>query len=86
VTVVVRHANAQRARDITAGLREVMRGNIDEYHNQGIPAIRFRVVETDPWVGIVRPEKMVVGVATLLFSFFFLVNFIILWESFKGGE
>ena len=86
VTVVVRHADSQRARAIADGLREVMRKNIDEYHDQGIPAIKFRVVETDPWVGVVKPEKGVVGIATLLFSFFFLVNILLLWESLKGVE
>ena len=83
VAVTVRSAEEDHARRLAAGLREVGRLRVEEYHQQGIPTLRFRVVATEPWVGRRELSRPVIVVATFIFVFLLAVNVVILRESWR---
>lgn len=84
VAVTVRHADQQMAERLASGLREVMRENVEQYHDQGIPALRFRVVATEPWLGTRILSAPVIVTATFVFALFMSINVVIFKESLKG--
>lgn len=83
VEVVVSGKTRQEAERLAQGLREVMDEHVEAYHDQGIPAVTFRVVATDPWTGSVEISSLIVVVGVFVLSFFLLINGVLLLESFK---
>lgn len=83
VTVTIRHDDEEVARRLADGLKVVMNDTISRYHDQGIPALTFRVVTTDAWLGVVEPTWFVIWFATFFLSFFFFINMVLLRESFN---
>lgn len=83
VEVTVRHSERETAERLAAGMREVMAENVERYHNQGVPAVAFAAVPTEPWTGTTRLAAPVIVTATFLFTFFIVLNGILLIESLK---
>lgn len=83
VEVTVRHSERETAEALAAGLQEVMIGNVEQYHDQGVPAVSFGVVATEPWTGTTRLSAPVIVTATFLFTFFITLNAILLIHSLK---
>jgi len=86
VTVVISHSDAEAAMLLSDGLRRVMERNVARYHDEGIPAVTFRVVATEPWSGVQERSGGVISGATFVFSFLFLINGVLLWESLRKME
>lgn len=84
VTVTVRSGTREESEKLAAGLRQVMSGNIARYHNEGVPAVAFTVIASEPWSGVVRLSAPVVVTATFLFTFLLGLNGILLIESLKN--
>lgn len=74
VQVTVTGKNEEDVLALTVGLQQVMAGNVESYHKQGIPAVTFRVVSTQPWVGINKLSAPVIVSAVFAFTFFMSIN------------
>lgn len=83
VAVTVRHKDQAVAEKLAQGLQVVMESNIEQYHGQGIPELTFRVVATNPWLGISRLSAPVIVSATFVFVLLMGVNAVLLVESVK---
>lgn len=83
VEVVVTAKEKESAEQLAQGLTAAVARNVDRYHDEGIPQVRFRVVKTDSWTGVRRPAVGVVGGATFFLVFFLGLNGVLLKESFR---
>lgn len=83
VQITVRSQKANEATALVQGLQAVMDKNIDTYHDQGIPAVQFRVVTTPTWQGKVTTQRGAVATATFIFTIFFGINLVLLVEVFR---
>lgn len=83
VAVTVRHKDQAVAEKLAQGLQVVMERNVEQYHDQGIPELIFRVVATSPWLGISRLSAPVIVSATFIFVLLMGVNAVLLVESVK---
>ncbi len=83
IEVTVNGKNREETKRLAEGVRAVMKKNVERYHDKGIPALRFRVVETEPWIGQQKLSKAPIVVATFIFVFFMGINVVILVESVK---
>lgn len=83
VQVTVKHESKSRAEALAAALKTVVDKRVEEYHDQGTPAVAFRVVADTAWTGIQRISVSVIVVATFVFAFLFLLNAVLLMESVK---
>ncbi len=81
IGVTVRHADKNKAMAIAQALQAVMEENVEQYHAEGIPALRFAVVGTVPWQGVSRLETRVIVGAVFVFVFLLAVNAVLLRES-----
>lgn len=86
VEVTIRHSDEEVASALVQGLQAVMDENIDRYHDEGIPALRFRVVTTEPWQGRVAIARGVITSATFVFVVFVGANIVLLIEAFRNQE
>lgn len=84
VAVTVRHKDQALAEKLAQGLQVVMESNIEQYHDQGIPELTWRVVATSPWLGISRLSAPVIVGATFVFMLLMGVNVVLLVESVKN--
>jgi len=84
VAVTVRHKDQAVAEKLAQGLQTVMERNIEQYHDQGIPALTWRVVATSPWLGVSRLSAPVIVGATFVFGLLMGVNAVLLVESVKN--
>lgn len=81
VAVTVRAGDPVLSEQLARSLQKTVADNIVRYHESGEPALRFRVVASDPWVGVRKIESLVVAAATSLFVLFAAVNLLIFRES-----
>jgi hypothetical protein len=83
VAVTVTNRDQAVAEQLAGGLRAVMEKNVERYHDQGIPALTFRVVTTEPWLSMQQVEVAVIVGATFVFVFLAAINVVLLVESVK---
>lgn len=83
IEVTVKGKIREETERLAEGVRVVMKKNVERYHDKGIPALRFQVVETDPWVGQRKLGKAPIVAATFIFAFFMGINMVLLAESVK---
>lgn len=83
VQVTVRGRTPDDARSLAKGLREVMIGHARDYHDQGIPALRFSATPTNEWLGVRQLSLPVIGLSTFAFSLLMGVNALLFWESLR---
>lgn len=81
VHVVVRANDEQSAKKMAQALVNAVMKQVEDYHEKGIPALRFRVVSSEPWVGVSEPATAVIVGATFVFAFFFSLNVRLVWAS-----
>jgi capsular polysaccharide biosynthesis protein len=81
VQVTVEGDSSDEAQELASGLQQVMEQNVQQYHDQGIPALQFRVVTTEPWASVSKVSVAVITGATFVFVFFIAVNILLLAES-----
>jgi hypothetical protein len=81
VQVTVRGRTSQEARGLAQGLRDVMVRYVDDYHDQGIPALRFSATATNEWTGVRQISLPVIAISTFVFSLLLGVNAVLFWES-----
>lgn len=81
IEVTVRHDDPDRAEQLAVGLQRAVERNVAEYHDAGIPALRWGIITTEPWTVARRPAAALIGFATAVASFFLLVNGVLLYES-----
>lgn len=86
VEITVRHHDSRVASALVHGLQAVMDENIDRYHDEGIPALRFRVVATEPWQGSVAVAREAITLATFVFVVFVGANIVLLAEAFRNQQ
>lgn len=86
VHVTVKHKNDDVARRLASGLQTVMQSNIEDYHEQGMPALKFRAITTPIWTGKSEMGAGVVATATFLAVFIIGLNGVLLLESFRELE
>ncbi len=86
VQVTARGKSRLDAEILAEGVRVVIQRNIEEYHDVGIPAVSFRVVATDEWVGMKRVSVSVITISVFVFTFFFSLNVFLLVLSFKRSN
>lgn len=86
VTVTVRGANREATERLADGLQHIMEKNVSAYHDQGVPAVQFSVVPTEPWTGVVRLSVPIVVAATFIFTFLVALNGVLLFESLKNMD
>lgn len=83
VAVTVRHKNREAAEQLAQGLQMVVKANVERYHDQGIPALTFRVVATESWTSVRQIEVAVVVVAAFIFVLLASINVVLLIESIR---
>jgi capsular polysaccharide biosynthesis protein len=83
VQVTVRGASADESERIAQALQHVMEEYVVRYHDQGIPALHFRIVPTDTWTSVSTLSIPVIVITTFLFSLFLGMNGVLLVESIK---
>lgn len=81
IAVTVRDQSREVAQALAAGLQDVIEENVAAYHAQGVPAVQFRVVTTQPWTGVTRISVPIVVVATFVAAFLLAVNAVLLRVS-----
>lgn len=86
IEIVVTADDRERAERLGAGLRAVSRRNLDLYHDNGIPALRWRVVTTEPWTSVTYPAGAPVAVAVFIVTLLLLINGAVLWESVQDAD
>lgn len=64
VQITVRHRDERAARKLSEGLQAVMQRNVDNYQREGVPALKFRVVPTEMWIGRVESNPGLVAAGT----------------------
>lgn len=84
VEITVKEASAEKAQKLTKGLQTVMNKNIEMYDAEGIPAVRFRIVSTEPWVGSSQLSAPLIASATFIFLLFLGTNIVLLLLSFES--
>jgi len=83
VQVSVRGASVAEVEAIADALRIEIARSIAQYHDEGIPALQFRAVPTQQWVGQQAIATHVVVVATFVVFFLLAANAVILRESLR---
>lgn len=83
VEVTVRGDTAEDVAALVEGVKAVMDTRVDEYHDQGIPAVSFRIVAGDAWLGKTEVAHSVIVIATFIFILFAGVNVVLLAETFR---
>lgn len=86
VQVTVEETSEEKAGQLTTALQTVMEKNVAAYDDQGIPAIAFRVVATDPWAGKNEVSVPVITTATFVFVFLLALNGVLLLYSVRLRE
>jgi len=84
VEIVIKDSDRQVVEQLTQGLKQVMIKNVEDYHEQGIPAVAFRVVATEPWVGAKQLPRPVITVAVFLVTLVLSINLVLLRESWRN--
>ena len=85
IEITVRHKNKEEAKRLAEGLQAVMSENVIKYHEEGIPAINFRIMATEPWVGVNRAAVQVIVTSTFVLVLFVGLNIILLRASLAAG-
>lgn len=85
VQVTITGKNPNEIRKLAQGMRAVITDNVEQYHDEGIPALRFAVVVTDEWVGERPVATTLVSIATFIAALLLAVNAVLLRESLKMG-
>jgi len=80
VEIVIKHSDRQTVGKLAAALQQVMAENVDQYHDQGIPAVAFKVVTTNVWVGMRLVAVPVIVVAVFLVTLGLSIN-VVLWRE-----
>ena len=83
VQVTVRGDNPTEGLVLVQGLQAVMDERVDEYHDQGIPALAFRIVAGDAWQGHTDIARGIIVIATFIAILFIGVNVVLLAETFR---
>lgn len=81
VEVTVSADSKKTAERLARGLIAVTDRNVALYHEEGIPALQFSVVTTNPWTAASRPAAAILSGAVFLATVILLINAAILWES-----
>ncbi|MEX0650156.1 MAG: hypothetical protein WD200_04080 [Candidatus Andersenbacteria bacterium] len=85
VQVTVSDATEARTRAVANSLQQVMQQNIERYHAEGIPALQFRVVTTDSWVGKTAVSVPIITIAAFVLVLFLGFNLILLLVAARPG-
>jgi hypothetical protein len=83
VTVTVKDSDPQVAQKLTEGLQTVMNRNVELYHEQGTPALTFRIVATPSWLGVQRLDVRLITGATFILMLIVASNVVLLRESIR---
>jgi capsular polysaccharide biosynthesis protein len=83
VEVKIKHKRKEVAEKLAVGLQAAMSENVESYHREGIPAVRFRVVTTEMWTGERTVATGVVSMGTFVFALLLGMNGVLLVASFK---
>ena len=83
IEIVIKHKKKEIAEKLTEGLQAAMLENIEKYHNEGIPAVKYKVVTTEAWTGEKSLAVGVVTMGTFIFALLLGINGVLLVESFK---
>ncbi len=81
VKVTVRSDTDQTAGALALGLQEEMQNNVSLYHDEGVPALTFRVVATKPWTGKREVSVLLIVTATFVATLILGINTVLLRES-----
>ena len=86
IEVTVRHKEKATVERLADGLQSAMLENIGMYHDEGIPAVRFKVVTTKAWTGEKAAAAGVVSAGTFVFALLLGINAVLLVESFRRAS
>lgn len=81
IGVVVVGSKRETVEKLAEALAAVTRRNVELYHDQGIPALHFRVVITEPWTSVSRPAVGIIVASVFIVTLLLLINVLLLWES-----
>ena len=81
VEVTVKGSSQAEAEALTAGLLVAMERNVALYHDEGIPAVEFGVVATEPFSGQRTINARLIAVATFFTALILLINAALLFGA-----
>lgn len=81
VRVTIRAPQEETVQKLAVGLQQVMEHNVTRYQEQGIPAVRFRLVASEPWVGVERPATNLIVIATFILTLLLGFNAVIFFSG-----
>lgn len=83
VQVTVRGNTPEQTLALTRALLTEIEHNVLVYHDEGIPALRFTVVATEPWSGQQPVAVKVITSTMFVVSLLLGINGVVFWASFK---
>lgn len=83
VEIVVKQPTEEQAKQLAQGLQRVMETEVARYHEQGIPALAFQVVPTQPWVGRPRVATNIIAITVFVIVLIIGINVVLFIESFR---
>lgn len=83
VQVTIKDKDEEKARRLAEGVQAVMTKNIETYHQQGTPALTFRVVPTSMWTGKTKLDEKAIAIMTFVAVLVVGLNAVLLTESLK---
>jgi capsular polysaccharide biosynthesis protein len=81
IEVTVWGQEREAAERLAAALKTVMEKNVSLYQDEGIPALQFNVVATEPWTSIRQPNVALVTASVGVVTLLLLINLQLLWEA-----
>lgn len=81
VTVMIRGSDSTTVEQLSHGMMKATAERVAMYHDQGVPALQFEVVPTEPWVGSQKLSAPVIVSAVWVFVLLFGINAVLIRES-----
>ena len=81
VQVTITGQDQDKVKQLAAGLRQVVAENLDKYHAEGVPMIKFKAIATEEWTGKQDVAAGAVGTAVAAITGFLLLNVVLIRES-----
>jgi capsular polysaccharide biosynthesis protein len=83
VRLTVRHGGHDEVVRLAQALRQELDQQVRLYHEQGVPAVTFTAVATEPWVGTSQPNIPLIVTATFVIVLVLSLNIVLLIASLR---
>jgi capsular polysaccharide biosynthesis protein len=86
VQVTIYSKDEGQAKRLAEGLRQAVEENMNIYHDEGIPDLKFKAVPTGPWLGKQRVSVFVIVFTVFIATLLLGINVVLLKESLNDSK